>query len=401
MKVLCFDEQARGRFHFEIGGKRLKFRSGTKLLEIPSQARRMPMGDAYAMDLARDVTTAIRIALDSLYPAGTTFKGSRHWAREALVRDRRGRVGKDTLFVVEEQVGASGVAPLAKALGGPVSAVPAATLESMLGTPRQGLHLEAGILPASKRLLRVRDISTGDPVLFDDGPAAYGRKDTLLRVEDFQRMAHRASGDEFRPFLLGGVGYELSMAGLMGMVVTGGYEFRRGLWGLAGWANWSGRPEGSTSYSRDHVFAGVRWAPIQSWETPGLGTLGGLPRITLGARYWQPYGSSDSSGTDEWLDEVYPHLSLDLDLVWDFFYLGYSPEIWFGENTQSSHTTRWDGREWVRGTSTAPYADPGYAIRMGFSVSFSGWRPGVEWVSAKEDASGGKPGKGNASPRKR
>jgi hypothetical protein len=386
LKVLCFDEQARGRFHLEIGGKRLKFRSGTRLLEMPSQARRMPMGDAYVIDLAKDVSSTIRIALDSLYPSGSTFSGSRYWAREALVRDRRERLKRDTLFVVEEQVGAGGVAPLAAAIGGSVVAVPAATLESMLGTSRQGLHLEAGILPASKRLLRVRDIATGDPVLFDDGPAAYGRKDTLLRVEDFQRLAHRAAGDEQRNYLMGSIGPELSFAGLMGLVYTAGYEFRRGLWATAGWARWSGRPEGSESFRRDHVLLGIRYTPIMSWETPGLGSLGWWPRVSIGARYWQPYGSSDSTDTDEWLHEVYPHVSLDGDLLWDFLYLGASPEVWFGTNTVRKYRYEGQGASTVRVARFSDHHEGGWSFRLGFQMGLSGWRPGVEWVSAKEKA---------------
>lgn len=392
----CRDDQTRAFFILYLTGKSLGLRDGAWLLTEPSQVRQIPRGDAMAIDIVRDFALAVQAVRDSAYPGEGPLEGDVAWARETIVRSRRSEVPRDTLWVLREQSGKVSDSALSAAFGGVVKAIRADSLEDMMGTSRSGSYLEAGLRPAYRRQLRVRDLPTGDLRLIDDRrPNSVA--DTSLRIDDFRRLAHRVRGEEYRMAWMASVGYEYSTAGLFGWTFLGGKEVRRGVWALAGWTSQhpalsSGGRE-AAELGQGTVILGARWNPGLDWEEEFLG-----PNLGLGVRYWQPVGGVPKGRSGQTL-ELAPHATLDLDYLGKFWFVGLSLETWFGRNEYKEvYESNGYDTYYETGVESDVVGQGGLALRTGFHFGIPDWKPAPSWRSAREVARGRKEA---ASGRKR
>ena len=368
----CRDDQARAVFALGITGKGMGFRSGQWLLAEPSQVRQLPHGDAIAIDIVRDFALAVRAVRDSAYPAEGPLAGDRAWARETIVRSRRERARKDTLWVPREFAGTLAETDASREFQAPVRFVAMDSLETMMGTARRGAYLEPGLRLAANRQLRVRELSSGELLLIDDAEPRMS-VDTTLAKSDLARLSHRAAGEERRMSWMVSVGYEASIADLMGFTYVAGYEFRRGLWGMLGWSKME-YGEGGTNGSTQGVgIVGVRFAPFLGWERSFLG-----PRMVVGARWWQPLGSGEEADDGRILD-LAPRMTFDLDCLARYWYIGVSLETWLDDNSYEA-----SGDDLADKAEASRMENGGYSFRAGLQIGFSDWRPAPPWRSAKE-----------------
>jgi len=378
-KRACRADQAGAVFLLSIAGKTIGPRDGTWLLAEPSQIRLAPRGDAVAVDVVRDFALVLQTVRDSAYPVEGPLKGDNAWARESVVRTRRERVRPDTLWVPSAFLGKVTASEASEAFQGPVRFVGMDTLEAIMGTSRKGSYLEAGLHPAGSRQLRVRELASGDLLLIDDSKSLEGHEGELF-PKDFERLRHRALGEEERLTWMASAGWEGSTTELMGYIFTLGYEFRREFWAVAGWTNQQLGPSDGGA-SQGFGLVGVRFTPALGWERKKLG-----PRVALGARWWQPLGDGSAAEDTRRLDPA-PRMTFDLDLLAGNWFLGVSVEQWFGDNNWTRTSEYYDyNRGDVEYIEKGKLDAGGMSFRGGFHFGLPVWRPATPWRTAREKA---------------
>lgn len=378
----CVQDQASGFFMLTMVGKKLGRRDGAWLLLSSSQVRQLEHGDAFVIDVVTDFALALEAMRDSLYPVDGPLVDDRAWARETITRERRSKAHEDTLWVPRQVAGKVSDSVASALFGSPVRFVGADTLETMMGSARKGSYLEPGLRAPAPRQLRVRSLATGELLAIDDRRAALP-SDSLLNRNDLARLAHRTRAEEERPSLMISGGYEGSYTELMGITVIAGYEVKRGLWALAGYSPEQVGPDDKQGATQSMAIVGVRFCPLLGWERPTLGQ-----RFAIGARYWQPLWDAKEAEDGRELD-VAPRITLDLDFLFDYMFIGISHEIWLGENSYKAPASDKQETGYYSYSSSSEEDDDkldpgGLCFRGGFHFGLPTWRPAPKWKSAKE-----------------
>lgn len=244
-----------------------------EILSEISELRSWPSGDAMAIDVIRDFQTALQTLNDSTADA-MLLNMNREWPGLIASFPARQTCATCTVWVAREygKEKPLDTAKMSELLSRPVQLIGMDSLDGLLGTPRQGLYLDAGSRSTFARNLHLRTLDSG--VLVATTTRRVGGQIFLpkgMDLSDFKDLGHRLKGEEER------VVFSLSWFGqfsgnTLAQFVQGGYEFHRGWHALGGFGttyDLVGSEEGQTT-KLSSLLAGIRWHPLLGYEANAL-----------------------------------------------------------------------------------------------------------------------------------